>query len=364
MADRVADDGTLTVYSKKSERRRRKQQLKRPRPLESNLTFLDLPFDILLQITTLLRPSDNFRLSRTCRELHTFILEEHSIRIASSVVRWRYPCLAQCLRLPVPMCDIKQEYRDALLDPERLKELDFRKRPYQHIKPLDPASVCRCLTCVLRWNVLCFAVDFTHWQHALDAHEALPVIPRGKQPEWNSKLLDAHAAVVEKALLPATTHPSSPLWHAVILEAHLDSTVRSVRRQRANQFNKRPHFLMTEEDARSGTDAFLHKKGPPSVDFPFHRDNYYMLEAYLPNRSWFSEAGRWGYMPAEQHDKDVEQIRRGAAWRRELDLQNKTTWTMQFTGSDWKPTFFITGSRDTKKTEPPSVETAEEASLP
>lgn len=371
---RVADDGTLTVYSKRSERRRRKQQLKCPKPLDSNLTLLDLPFDIFIQILTLLCPSDNFRLSRTCRSLYTFILEEHPARIAGSIVRWRYPCLEKCLRLPVPMYEIKQEYRDALLDEEVLKELDFRKRPYQHIKSLDPTSVCRCLTCVLRWNVLCLAVDFAHWQDVLDAQEALPVIPRGKQPDWNIRLLDAHAAVVEKALLrPVTRHPGSPLlWHAVILEAHLDSTVRSIRRHRANKFNRRPHYVMTDEDALSGTDTFLHKKGPPSVDFPFHRDNYYMLEAYLPNRSWFSEEGRWGYMPAEQHEKDIEQIRRWAVWRRELLLKkdddphqhgthrnSKKTWTMQFNGSDWKPTLVIDGGRDTTtKIDPPSVETA------
>lgn len=377
---RVADDGTLTVYSKRSERRRKKQQLKRPKPLDSNLALLDLPFDILIHILTLLRPSDNFRLARTCRPLHTFILEEYPSYIATALIRWRYPCLEKCLRLPVPVSQVPQAYQDALLDEERLREWerDMRRRPYQHIKALDPTSVCRCLTCVLRWNVLCLAVDFAHWQDVLDAHEALPVIPRGRQPEWNSKLLDAHAAVVEKALLPSTSHPSSPLWHAVILETHLDSTVRSIRRHRANIFNKRPHFLMTEEEVVSGTDAFLQRKGPPSVDFPFHRDNYYMLEAYLPNRSWFSETGRWGYMPAEQHDKDIEQMRKWIVWRRELaekkerakengleqNGHGETTWTMRFTGSDWKPTLVIGAGRgrDEKKWETSSVEKEQQAS--
>lgn len=233
----------------------------------------------------------------------------------------------------MPIFNIPHEHKETLLDEERLQEWerDQRRRPYQHIKTLDPRSVCRCLTCVLRWNVLCLTVDFAHWQGVLDAGDVLPVIPRGRQPEWNRNLLDAHAAVVEKALLASTNSSrlASKLWHAVILEAHLDSTVRSTRHHRANKFNKQPHFLMTDQDATSGTDAFLHAHGPPSVDFPFMRDNYYMLEAYLPNRSWFGEEGRWGYMPAEQHEKDIEVIRRWAVWRKEnLNGEKKKEWVM------------------------------------
>lgn len=347
-SSRVANDSTLTIHSKRNERRRRKQQLKQPKPLNSNLTLLHLPFDALIQVLCLLRPSDNFRLARTCRPLHTFILDEYPIQIANSIIRWRYPCLEKCLRLPVPIYSIPHEYKEALLDEERLREWerDQRRRPYQHIKALDPRSVCRCLTCLLRWNVMCLAVDFTHWQGVLDAGDVLPVIARGRQPEWNRNLLDVHAAVVEKALLGSTSSSrlASKLWYAVILEAHLESTVRSIRRHRANKFNKRPHFLMTDQDATSGTDAFLHAHGPPSVDFPFMRDNYYMLEAYLPNRSWFSEEGRWVYMPAEQHEKDIEVIRRWAVWRKEnLNGERKKEWTMQFGASSWTPTLLVDG---------------------
>lgn len=370
-ADRVAHDGTLTVFSKKSKRRLRKQQRKQAKSLDSSVTLLDLPFDILIQVLTLLRPSDNFRLARTCRALHACILDEHAPRIAARIVRWRYACLEKCLRLPVPVASIPEEYRRVLLDQELLSEVDMqRKRPYQHIRALNPEAVCRCLTCILRWNVLCLAVDFAHWQDELDGHgsrEGLPVFPRGRQPQWNTRLLDAHASVVEKALgLSPGTDAScgnavaAPLWHAAVLEAHLESTVRSIRRHRANTFNKRPHFAMTHQDALSGTDAFLQKKGPPSMDFPFSRDNYYMLEAYLPNRSWFREREEWGYMPEEQHDKDIEQMRKWAIWRRETlakkgegggggsgqnghNAKGHTTWTMNFTGSDWKPTFMLGG---------------------
>jgi hypothetical protein len=34
---------------------------------------------------------------------------------------------------------------------------------------------------------------------------------------------------------------------------------------------------MTDEDAALGTDSFLVKHGPPSLEFPYHRDEYYML---------------------------------------------------------------------------------------
>lgn len=352
--ERVGNDGTLKVFSKKSERLRKKQQLRRGKAsLESHTTILDLPFDILIQVLSYLRPSHVFRLSRACRSLHTFLLVEHPDRIARSIVRWRYSCLEKCMRLPVLVCEIEDAYRDALQDQERLKGHDIRRRPYyQHIKPPDPDVVCTCLTCVLRWNVLCLAVDFAHWQDHLDKNEPLPVIQRGRQPEWNTKLLDAHAAVVDKAMRPAASGACAALWHAVILEAHLDSMVRSIRRHGANKFNKRARFRMAAEDAAAGTDEFLQSKGPPSLDFPFHRDNYYMLEAYLPNRSWFSEEERWGYMPAEQHDKDLEQVRKWVAWRRSRTQGEASggpendTWVMSFKGSQWRPVLDLRGRRD------------------
>lgn len=352
LRERVAEDGTLKVFSKKSERQRKKQ-LKRGNKTTFNLTLLDLPFDILIQVVSYLRPSDVFRLSRTCHPLHSFFLEEHPSRIARSIIQWRYACLEKCIRLPVLVSDIQPVYRDVLQDHERLKGHDIRRRAYyQHVKPPDPELVCTCLTCVLRWNVLGLAVDFSHWQDKLDLNEPLPMIPRGRQPEWNTKLLDSHAAIVEKALLPSASGEASSLWYAVILEAHLDSTVRAVRRHSANKFNQRKRFLMTPRDAASGTDEFLQLKGPPSLDFPFHRDNYYMLEAYLPNRSWFSEEGRWGYMPAEQHDKDIEQLRKWVSWRRsrnQADVDGKAKnekWVMEFKGSGWKPVLDLGGTGD------------------
>lgn len=65
---------------------------------------------------------------------------------------------------------------------------------------------------------------------------------------------------------------------------------------------------MTKEDMEAGTDLFLERSGPPSNDIPFHRDNYYMLEAYVPNRAWFKHLNQWQYLPASEHDRDVAYI--------------------------------------------------------
>jgi hypothetical protein len=132
----------------------------------------------------------------------------------------------------------------------------------------------------------------------LNQGEPIPMIPRGKYPQWNQDLIEQSAAVVEKALYDR-------LWYARILQSHLNSTVGSIRRHSKNSGNKRRRFRMTGEDAAMEDDIFLERSGPPSTDFPWHRDNYYMLEAYLPNRGWNSEVGEWRYMPNSQHDKDV-----------------------------------------------------------
>ena len=254
---------------------------------------------------------------------------------------WRYSCLAQCFRLPVLIRDMQQrreQYRDGdsriedsggdedidvvsiLQSSERQDRLGIHKRPYSHVPPPDPAEVCTCLTCVLRWSALCLIVDFAHWQADLDRGEPLPFWARSEPvPEWNRRLLARNADVVRKALsLRSPRSPSSPvgdvggLWHARLLEAHLDSTTRAHRRHAANKGNKRRRFRMTSEDVKAGTDAFLERSGPPTFDFPFHRDNYYMLEAYLPNRAWIAEREKWVYVPATQHDYDIQQVKRWA----------------------------------------------------
>ncbi|KAB5576082.1 hypothetical protein GE09DRAFT_614676 [Coniochaeta sp. 2T2.1] len=295
--ERVKPDGGLVVHSRRSERQRKKQLKRQNRPAPEFRHMFDLPYELLRKILTLLYPSDIIRLSRTNKSLKQFIDQEEAT-LARNIIRWRYPCLEQCFRLPVSLEDMEPSSRPALLNPDRHR---FLKRGFEHVLVPDLKVVCTCFTCLLRWNSLCLAVDFAHFQGHLDRGEPMPEIPRGKKPVWNQKLLKANADVVNKAM-------AQPLWYACILEAHLKSTVRSIKRHSENQGNRRQRFRMTKEDQQAGTDLFLESKGPPTMDFPYRRDNYYMLEAYLPNRGWDGEKGRWMYMDAFQHDRDVAMI--------------------------------------------------------
>jgi hypothetical protein len=295
--ERVKLDGGLVRHSRRTERLRKKQLKKqnRPSPVFSNI--LDLPYELLIEILSMVYPSDLVRLSRTNKSLQNFIAqEEHTL--AKKIIKWRYPCLEKCYRLPVSLEEVEPRFRPALRDPGRH---GFLKRPFQHVLLPDPNVICTCLTCQLRWNALCLAVDFAHFQGHLDRGDPMPVIERGRNPVWNQKLVRANAEVVSRAM-------REPIWYACILEAHLNSTVRSIRRHSENKGNRRRRFRMTKEDEHAGTDLFLERSGPPTVDFPFHRDNYYLLEAYLPNRGWNGDEGRWMYMDARQHDVDVARL--------------------------------------------------------
>ncbi|KAI1760539.1 hypothetical protein GGR53DRAFT_77428 [Hypoxylon sp. FL1150] len=312
----VSDDGeleeledkteALTLHSKRTERAR-KRQAKKAKPNRDPRDPLALPYELILEIVSLLRPSDIFNLARVSKAYHGFITGEQH-RISRNITGWRYACLSKCFRLPVLMENIEPSIRDLVQNPKRQDILTIHKKPYQHIQAPDPAEVCTCLTCLLRWSSLCLIVDFAHWQRNLDIGEPIPVIARGKNPEWNQVIIVSAAAIVRKAL-------RNPLWHARLLEVHLDSTTRSIRRQSANRGNKRRRFRMSKEEMESGCDLFLERSGPPSFDFPFHRDNYYMLEAYLPNRGWNADRQCWMYVGAEQHDIDLQYIVRCAERR-------------------------------------------------
>ncbi|OTB00799.1 hypothetical protein M426DRAFT_231994 [Hypoxylon sp. CI-4A] len=298
----------LTLRSKRTERARKKQAKKTTKPRQPR-GFSDLPNELVLKILAFLRPSDLFNLQRVSRGFHDYGVEQESW-LAKAITSWRYACLEKCFRLPVLMENIDPSLRAEIQSPERQELLLIHKKPYQHVQSPDVTEVCTCLTCMLRWSALCFIVDFAHWQNNLDMGEPIPMIPRGKNPEWNQTLIASNATTVRKAL-------HSPLWHARLFEAHLDSTMRSIRRQAANKGNKRRRFRMTKEDVESGSDLFLERSGPPSFDFPFHRDNYYMLEAYLPNRGWNAEVERWMYVPADQHETDIGFIIKWAERRRQ-----------------------------------------------
>ncbi|RYC54588.1 hypothetical protein CHU98_g11621 [Xylaria longipes] len=312
----VLEDKTeaLTLRSKRTERARKKQTRKARKAKDSPHGFLSiLPYELLMEIFTLLQPSDLFRLQRTSKSLKSFIAQEET-RIARAVTKLRYSCLEQCFRLPVLLANVDPAIHHYLQTTERQEILTIHRRPYQHINSPEPTEVCTCLTCTLRWFALAITVDFAHWQDYLDEGEPIPMVPRGKSPEWNQAIINAQATIVRKALY-------SPLWHACLLEAHLNSTTRSIRRHAANKGNKRRRFRMTEEDVNSGTDAFLARSGPPSLDFPYHRDNYYLLETFMPNRSWSKEYSRWLFVPASQHDRDIEFIVMWAERRRKAEQQ-------------------------------------------
>ncbi|KAH7381030.1 hypothetical protein BKA64DRAFT_685524 [Cadophora sp. MPI-SDFR-AT-0126] len=302
----VDTTAAIPLHSKRTERRQKKRHLKE-KFSRQYATLWDLPSELVTDIITLLRPSDIFRLSRVNRVLRDFIKGEEA-SLCREIVAKRYGVLSQCFPLPVLLENVDKEIHPAMLSDERQAVMNIHKRPYQHIKPPDQHLICTCLTCMLAWNNLNLVVDFSHWQRNLDEGEPIPMIARGKNPMWNQKLTLANADVVEKAL-------RSTLWYARILEIHLKSTVGSIRRHGNNKGNKRRRFLMSVDDAKSETDFFLERSGPPSLDFPFHRDNYYMLEAYLPNRGWNTEASEWRYMPASQHYRDLEFVKSWAKRR-------------------------------------------------
>ncbi|RKU41476.1 hypothetical protein DL546_004223 [Coniochaeta pulveracea] len=311
-SDRVLQDGSLIRKSKRLARQQKKAAVKASKkPSHPRNTLLDLPYELVTSILHLLLPADLIRLSRVCRSLHSFITQE-SNTLARWVIKERYPVLEKCLRLPVLLAALGDEERTALQREERLRLL--RKQAYSHIQSADPAVLCTCLTCVLRWNSLNLVLDFAHWQGHLNRGDPIPMIPRGQNPEWNQNLLAKHAAVVQRAT-------TTPLLYACILQTHLASTVGSIRRHAQNKGNQRRRFRMNAEDERSGTDGFLSRSGPPTVDFPFHRDNYYMLESYLPNRGWNGEEARWMYMPASQHDTDVGMVVR--FYRRRMEEEER-----------------------------------------
>jgi hypothetical protein len=298
----------LTLRSKRTERAKKKQNLKaRRKPRLQARQILDLPYELVLEVLCFCTPSSVFNLCRVSKAYRDLIAQEEAL-IAKNICDLRYVCLQKCFRVPVLLRNVDPETYPSLQSMDRNELKSALRKPYQHIQPPDPSLICTCFICLLRWYSLSIIPDFAHWQDDLDAGNPIPVIPRGRYPEWNKELTGAHADLVRKALY-------SPLWHARLLEEHLKSTTRAISRHAANKGNQRRRFRMTKEDIQSGTDQFLERSGPPTVDIPFIRDNYYMLEAFLPNRGWSAEGERWLYVPEEQHDTDLHIVVSWAKWR-------------------------------------------------
>ncbi|KAF9730494.1 hypothetical protein PMIN03_006952 [Paraphaeosphaeria minitans] len=295
------DDKTaaLQLRSKRTERQK-KQQARRDRKRDAIMSLTKLPTELLIETFTFLRPGDVLNLSRACRRFRSLVDANANV-IGNAIIQQRYPLLAQCLVLPKRLADIEPSARLLLLSERRQEFLGIQRKPYQHLRPPDKHLICTCLSCILAWNNLCVVLDFAHWQTHLETGEPLPIIPRGTTPEWNLSLVRRNADFVQAAL-------QNPLWHARILEIHLGSTIRAIRRQGKNKGNKRKHVDMTDEDAAQDTDTFLSKSGPLSLEFPYLRDEYHMLEAYLPNRYWKKSEERWIYGTAVHHDRDFAYV--------------------------------------------------------
>lgn len=258
----------LQLHSKRLDRRKKKLDNKIKKKLSGpSHSLLDLPYDVFMHILSYVPPSSVIDLSRVSRGIHEFIAENQNV-IGSSIVARRYPVSKRCFPVPVLLENVDPSFHHALKNTAREQLRFILKQPYTHIMSPNPEEVCTCMTCILGWNALSLAYDFNQWQDNLDKGVPIPMPERGRRPKWNQQLLSFNGKIVSKAT-------RSYLWYARILEAHLESTVRSIIRQSNNKGNKRKRFRLTPEDIASGTDNFLSRSGPPTLDLPFHRDSKY-----------------------------------------------------------------------------------------
>lgn len=287
----------LALNSKKTSRLQRRAEKKRAiRKAHSHdiQSFLDLPPELLLEVLGDLLPSDLSQLFSLNTFMRNFILNNESA-ITEEIIRRRYWVLRQAFPLPVALDLVPVSARQTLLSQEWQDRLRIHKNPYQHIKPIDPTTVCTCMSCVLAWNNLCIILDLAHWQINLENRRPIPNVPRGTTPKWNVDLLQSSADTVTKAMV-------SPLTYARILQTHLDTTTRTlIRSEKWRKKGEKPLislprlYLLTDADALSGTDAYLERRGPPSYQPIFMRDNYYSVEAFVPNRKWDKDERVWKY---------------------------------------------------------------------
>lgn len=303
--DEPLEDKTasLTLRNKRTERMKRKNAT-RQQKRDAIINLTKLPTEIILASLEYVLPSDVLRFSSVNRRFYRLVQANASI-LGDAIIKLRYSILVQCFPTPKPLAEVASDIQALLTNPDRQKQLSIHNRPYQHIQPPDPHQLCTCLTCILTWNNLGLVLDFAHWRSHLDIGTPIPTLSRGQTEPWNNDLVARNARIARKAV-------ENSLWHASVLEQHLESTIHAIKRHAKNKGNKRVHVAMTEDDVASGTDDFLSKHGPLSLEFPYQRDEYYMLEAYLPNRWWRKVEGRWIYIIAGQHQRDLELVQRVA----------------------------------------------------
>jgi hypothetical protein len=285
----------LAKNSKKTARLEKRQLKKNARKVHSEIkSLLDFPQELLLLILSFVRPSDVVPLLLLNKAMQAFILENERV-VAENIMNRHYWVLRQCFPLPVSLEEVPATARPVLTSPQWQDRLRIHKNPYQHIKPINPSTTCTCMSCVLAWNNLNIILDLAHWQKNLESREPIPHIPRGRNPEWNVTLLQEHAEVVDRAM-------KSPLTYARILEKHLNTTTRTIlrfgrwkKKGDKSTVPKPRTYLLTDAEAAAGDDTYLERKGPPSYQPIFMRDNYYNVEAFVPNRKWDQEKQKWFY---------------------------------------------------------------------
>ncbi|OAP56889.1 hypothetical protein AYL99_09001 [Fonsecaea erecta] len=306
----VDTTAALALHSKKTARLQKRQQKKQARKVRSNVqSFLDLPQELLSIILSFLQPTDIFNLLLLNQSMRMFILNNER-SIADDIMNRRYWILRQCFPPPVSLEQVPSVARPALMNEQRQGRGRIHKIQYQHIKQIDPSNVCTCMSCVLSWNNLNIVLDLAHWQKNLETREPLPVIPPGRNPDWNVQLLDQHAAIVTKAT-------KSPLTYARILQIHLDTIIRTIIRfgkwEKKGDKARKPEprlYRLTDAEAAAGTDEFLDRKGPPSYQPLYMRDNYYTVGAFVPHRKWDMDDQKWYYYAKwpRPHENDLNWI--------------------------------------------------------
>ncbi|KAK3990422.1 hypothetical protein QBC44DRAFT_288756 [Cladorrhinum sp. PSN332] len=304
----------LTEPLKLTSKRTKRQQTKIQKKRVTFRQFPDLHQDAVMCILDYCTPRTIWALSQVCRGLGQLIRNNETY-LANRVIALRYPNISKGFQLPYLMTQVI----DTCPDPNILQALDIYREKIiplrvrlRHIPGHPVDTICSCTSCIDRWNMLCLAVDFAIWQDDLDNGTPLPRTDWGfpcdpwRQPD---PILSRCRRRVINAL-------HSPLLYSMILESHLESTVRAIRRQRENKSNRSDHFPMTSKDASSGTDRFLSKEGPSFIEAPYTREMYYMLEVFLPGRAWNKTDKEWKYLMVP-HERELEivqsQIRKHSA---------------------------------------------------
>lgn len=300
----VDTTAALILRSKKTERAQRRMRKKQKKAAErpAILALLDLPPELLQEVFSYLRPSDIFQLLLVSHDVHDFV-RDHESAICRDIIKRRYWVLSRCFPLPVAFENVDSSAHASLLSEKRQDMLQIHKKPYQHVKGVDPLKICTCVSCVFAWNNLCLILDLSHWQKNLNEREPIPMIARGSSPEWNKSLLDTNAAAVQKAM-------TSRLCYARTLEKHLRTTVETISRTLKGKKTVHPRrvYYFTPPEAAKETDEFLEREGPHSYEFLWHRDNYYNLETYVPNRKWSKEKEKWVYYAEGLHERDLQWV--------------------------------------------------------